>query len=132
VAREQYVVYVIDDDKSVRTAFSRLLRSADLRTESFSTAAEFLRASKQETNACVLMDIRMPDASGFDLQRELTASGVTLPVIIVSASDDSSVREHARELGAVAFFRKPVDDQALLDAIWWTISRANSGSREKK
>jgi FixJ family two-component response regulator len=132
VAREQYVVYVIDDDKSVRTAFSRLLRSADLRSESFSTADEFLRASKQKKNACILMDIRMPGSSGFDLQKELMASGVTLPVIIVSASDDSAVRENARELGAVAFFRKPIDDQALLDAIWWTISRANDESGGKK
>ena len=115
-------VYVIDDDESVRRAFARLLRSANLGAETFSSAEEFLDSPKQKENACILIDIRMPGASGFDLQQKLAASDIRIPVIVISASDDAQIRERARELGAVSFFRKPVDDQALLDAISWTIS----------
>jgi len=114
--------YVIDDDESVRTAFARLLRSADLKVETFSSADEFLSNPKQKENGCILVDMRMPGSTGFDLQQKLVARGIRLPVIVVSASDDAQIREHAWQLGAVSFFRKPVDDQALLDAIWLAIS----------
>jgi len=116
------VVYVIDDDESVRRAFGRLLRSVGLDAETFSSAEEFLDSPKQRENACILIDIRMPGSTGFDLQQKLAASDIRIPVIVISASDDAQIRERARDLGAVAFFRKPVDDQALLDAIWWAIS----------
>jgi FixJ family two-component response regulator len=120
------MVYVIDDDKSVRKSFARLLQSANLECETFSSPEEFMSISKQEKNACILTDIRMPGSTGFDLAAMLTASNTQIPIIVVSASDDAQVREWAHELGAVAFFRKPVDDQALLDAIWW----ATSGRKE--
>ena len=118
------VVYVIDDDESVRKALARLLRSASLRAETFSSPEEFLTGPRQEKDACVIADIRMPGSTGFDLQKAITAAGMRLPIIVVSASDDAQTRERARELGAAAFFRKPVDDQALLDAIWWATSGA--------
>jgi FixJ family two-component response regulator len=124
MAKKQSVVYVIDDDESVRTAFARLLRSANLNAETFCSADEFLSNSRQKGDGCILVDMRMPGSTGFDLQRELVARGIRLPVIVVSASDDEQIREHARQLGAVSFFRKPVDDQALLDAIWWAIADA--------
>jgi len=123
---KERIVYVIDDDESVRKAFARLLRSANFRAETFASVEEFLRDPKQAGEACILADILMPDESGFTLQTRLAASGITLPVIVVSASDDASVRERVRELGASAFFRKPVDDQALLDAIWWAISESKA------
>ena len=113
------MVYVIDDDESVRKALKRLLRSADLDVETFSSAEEFLSSSRQDQNACILIDIQMPGLAGFDLQKRLASQGVSIPVLVISASDDWQTREHARDLGAVGFFRKPVDDQALLDAIWW-------------
>ena len=122
-------VYVIDDDESVRRAFGRLLRSANLDAETFSSAEEFLSSAKQDKNACILIDIRMPGLSGFDLQEKLTSEGIRIPVIAISAHDDAETREHARELGAAGFFRKPVDDQALLDAIWWAIS--GGGKKDK-
>jgi FixJ family two-component response regulator len=122
MAKKVSVVYVIDDDESVRRALERLLRSADLHAETFSSADEFLNSPKQKKNACILIDIRMPGSTGFDLQQKLTAFDMRIPVIVISASDDAQIRERARELGAVSFFRKPVDDQALLDAIWWAIS----------
>jgi len=117
---------VIDDDESVRKALKRLFRSADLDVETFSSAEEFLSSSREGQNACILIDIRMPGLTGFDLQKRLLSQGVQIPVIVISASDDVQTREHARELGAVNFFRKPVDDQALLDAIWW----ATAGGRK--
>ena len=113
------MVYVIDDDESVRKALKRLLRSADIDVEAFSSAEEFLSNSRQGQNACILIDIQMPGLTGFDLQKRLLSQQVRIPVIVISASDDVQTREHARDLGAVGFFRKPVDDQALLDAIWW-------------
>jgi FixJ family two-component response regulator len=121
MTKRQGMVYVIDDDESVRRAIGRLLRSVDLDVETFSSAEEFLRNPKQGQSACILIDIRMPGLTGFDLQRRLLSEGIQIPVIVISASDDVQIREHARELGAQFFFRKPVDDQALLDAIWWAI-----------
>ena len=122
MAKKVSVVYVVDDDESVRSGLVRLLRSADLHAETFSSADEFLNSPMQKKNACILIHIRMPGSTGFGLQQKLTIFDMRIPVIVISASDDSQIRERARELGAVSFFRKPVDDQALLDAIWWAIS----------
>jgi len=121
MAKEPSLTYVIDDDDSVRRAFGRLLRSAGLDAETFSSAEEFLSSAREDKNACIIIDIRMPGLTGFDLQERLTSEGIGIPVIVISAHDDAETREHARELGAIGFFRKPVDDQALLDAIWWAI-----------
>jgi FixJ family two-component response regulator len=121
--RIRKVVYVIDDDESIRKAFSRLFRSANLECETFSSPEEFLDIPRQDKNTCIIADIRMPGSTGFDLAEMLNSSDIRMPLIMVSASDDSQVREYAHELGAVAFFRKPVDDQALLDAVWWAIAK---------
>ena len=118
------MIYVIDDDESVRRSFGRLFRSADLDVETFSSAEEFLRGPRRKENACILIDIRMSGSTGFDLQWNLASNGIQTPVIVVSASDDAQTRERAREQGAVSFFRKPVDDQALIDAIHWAIGKA--------
>ena len=128
VKKRRAMVYVIDDDESVRKALKRLLRSADVGVETFSSAEEFLSNPRQDEDACILIDIRMPGLTGFDLQKRLLSQGIRMPVIVISASDDVQTRERARELGAVNFFRKPVDDQALLDAIWW----ATAGCRKQK
>jgi FixJ family two-component response regulator len=123
VTKEQIMIYVIDDDESVRKAFKRLLRSVNYEVETFGCAEEFLQSQRPNKNSCIIIDIKMPGLTGFDLQRELEAQGSRIPVIVISASDDAQVREQARELGAAAFFRKPIDDQALLDAISWAISQ---------
>ena len=117
------MIYVIDDDESVRKAFKRLLRSVNLDVETFSSAEEFLKSQKPNKNSCIIIDIRMPGLTGFDLQRKLNDQGIRIPLIVISASDDAQIREQARELGAVAFFRKPIDDQALLDAISWATAQ---------
>jgi FixJ family two-component response regulator len=123
MGKKHNTVYIIDDDESVRKAFGRLLRSADFDVETFSSPDEFLQATMEREHACTIADIRMSGSTGFALMEKLAAQGMRLPVIVISASDDEHIREHVRELGAVSFFRKPVDDQALLDAIWWAISR---------
>lgn len=124
MATKESMVYVIDDDESIRKSFSRLFRSANLNVETFPSPDEFLACSIKPKNACILLDIRMPGKTGFDLQQKLSDAGISLPIIVVSASDEIQVRETARRLGAMSFFRKPVDDQALLDAILWVISDA--------
>ena len=123
MTKEQTKIYVIDDDESVRKAFKRLLRSVNFEAETFASAEEFLKSQKPNKNSCIIIDIQMPGLTGFDLQRKLMALGSQIPVIVISASDDAQIREQARELGAVAFFRKPIDDQALLDAISWAIAQ---------
>lgn len=122
-------VYVIDDNESVRRAFTRLFRSESLLVEAFSSPEEFFERPRTQENACIIADLKMPGSSGFDLAQTLASSGIKTPLIFISASDDWQTREHARELGAVAFFRKPVDDQALLDAITWAVAgvRNNEG-----
>ena len=121
---EQFMICVIDDDESVRKAFKRLLRSMHFEVETFSSSEEFLKNPRFNKYSCIIIDIRMPGLTGFDLQRKLNEQGIRIPVIVISASDDIQIREQARELGAAAFFRKPIDDQALLDAIDWVIRGA--------
>jgi FixJ family two-component response regulator len=120
--REGRVVYLIDDDESVRRALQRLLRSAGFEVKAYSSAEKFLQSGNlEEKRACLILDIRMPGLTGFDLQQKLISKGVRMPVITVSAFDDAETRERARKLGATAFFRKPVDGQALIDAIHWAM-----------
>lgn len=132
MATHQSIVYVIDDDASIRKSFERLLRSANMNVETFSSPDEFLCSPVKAENACILMDIRMPGKTGFDLQQRLGASGVSIPVIVISASDDWQIRENLMCLGAVVFFRKPVDDQALIGAILWAISMAGKENNDYK
>ncbi len=130
-SKRRGMVYVIDDDESIRKALKRLLRSANLDVETFSSAEEFLSNSRQGQDACIVMDIRMPGLTGFDLQKTLSLQGMPIPVLVISASDDWQTREQARKLGAVGFFRKPVDDQALLDAIWWATTEVRKKQKEE-
>ena len=115
------LVYVIDDDESVRRAFQFLFESVDLDVQTFCSAEEFLENASLSDGSCIILDMRMPGMTGLDLLRELLARKIRIPVIVVSAYDDEPTKRRARELGAIAYFRKPVDDQALLDAISFAI-----------
>jgi FixJ family two-component response regulator len=126
------MIYVIDDDESIRKSFERLLRSANMNIETFSSADEFLHSPVKTENGCILMDIRMPGKTSFALQQGLGASGISIPIIVISASDDWQIRENLMCLGAVVFFRKPVDDQALIGAILWAISMAGKENNDYK
>jgi len=120
------VVYIVDDDESVRRALVRLVRSAGMNAESFSGANEFLHSKHQDTNACLLTDIKMPEMGGLELQTELIQRGNPMPVIFITAFDTPETRDQAKKAGAVGYFRKPVDDQALLDQIQWVLTKKNS------
>jgi len=115
------VVYIVDDEESVRKGFSLLLRSAGMAYRTFSSAEQFLAELDPQKQGCVLLDITMPRLTGLELQRELKRRGFNLPVIAISANDDAETINLARELGSRFFLRKPVDDQALIDAIHWIL-----------
>lgn len=121
------MVYIIDDDLSVRTALERLLISAGIPARSFSGAVEFLKAGVPLEGSCVITDVKMQDMSGLELLEKLRRDGSDIPFIFVTAYDTPEGRTQARKGGAVAYFRKPVDDQALVDAIGWALNRADSG-----
>jgi two-component system, LuxR family, response regulator FixJ len=115
------MIFIIDDDLSMQRAFLLLLRSAGFDAKAFSSAREFLMYSPVGDNDCIILDLRMPGMNGFDLMEKLISKGIHTPVICVTAFDDAKSREQARELGAAAYFTKPVDDQALIDSINWSI-----------
>jgi len=117
-------VYVIDDDASVRRALERLLVSAGIRSRTFACADEFLKAGPPPDGSCVVADVKMRGMTGPELQRKVRESGAHVAFIFVTAYDTDEVRAQAKKDGAVAYFRKPVDDQALLDAISWAMSQA--------
>jgi FixJ family two-component response regulator len=111
------VVFVVDDDPSVREALGSLLRSVGLRVEVFASAQEFLRRPRPQTPACVVLDVRMPGPSGLDLQQELTRSGEDIPIIFITGHGDIPMTVRAMKAGALEFLPKPFRDQDLLDAI---------------
>jgi len=117
----------VDDDPSARKGLARLLRTAGHEVHDFASAEEFLGildpecALDPDTFACLILDARMPGLSGQELLTELKKRGVRLPVIMVTAEDDLLTRKTAQAMNAAAFFRKPVDGTALLDAIDWAM-----------
>ena len=119
-------IYIIDDDESVRRALCRMLRSAGMVASAYATVDGFIADCARAGNACVIADVRLQGTSGLDVPAALHRIGCDLPVIIVTAQDSDAARAEAKQAGAVAFFRKPVDDQALLDAIEW----ATQGERD--
>jgi FixJ family two-component response regulator len=114
-------VHIVDDDESVRKGLLRLMRSAGFESRAYESPETFLSDVHNEGRACILMDITMPRMSGLELGARLRDKGITLPVIAISARDDDDTRHLARDLGVRFFLRKPVDDQALLDAISWVM-----------
>ena len=122
------LVAVVDDDEAVRTALRRLLRSASLDVETFSSGAEFLESVKEHQPDCVVLDLHMPQVSGFAVQARLAESGIRLPTVVIPGHDAEATRERALAGGAAAYLRKPVDGQALLDAIAAAVS-PNGGLR---
>jgi FixJ family two-component response regulator len=117
VIQEQETIYVVEDDASLRTAVRRLLRSAQYRVLTFASAEEFYRSDFRTSPGCLLLDIRLPGISGFELQALLLDAGIRMPVIFITGQDRGGMEEYARQLGASAYLRKPVDEETLLAAI---------------
>ena len=110
-------VLVVDDDRSVREGVISLLRSTGLRVVAFASGEEFLRQPHREFPACLLLDVRLPDMDGFDVQRDLSQSGDPMPVIFVSGHADIPMSVRAIKAGAIDFLTKPFADEELLAAI---------------
>lgn len=120
---EPPVVFIIDDDASVRKALTNLLRSVGLRVEAFGTAQEFLTMKRPDGPGCLVLDVRLPGSSGLDLQRQLVESGIQLPIIFITGHGDIEMSVRAMKAGAVEFLTKPFREQVLLDAVQHAIER---------
>ena len=110
-------VFVVDDDADVRTAMQRLLKTVGLQAEGFASAKDFLERSMPQGPSCLILDVRLPGMSGFDVQRKLVAAGIDLPIIFITAHADVPLAVRAMKSGAVEFLTKPVRGQDLLDAV---------------
>lgn len=117
------MVFVVDDDESVRKALKRLIKSVGLNVETFATAQEFLFREKYEGPSCLVLDVRMPGLSGLDLQQELTKADLTLPIIFITGHGNVPMSVRAMKAGAVDFLEKPFEDQVLLDLIQHAIEK---------
>lgn len=123
---EATTIFILDDDASVRKALARLIKSAGMAAKTFASVDELLSAPALPQCGCIIADIRMQGTSGLAMPGLLAQRGLHLPVIFVSAQDTEETRAAAQQAGAGGFFRKPVDDQALLDALNWAIVSAGS------
>jgi FixJ family two-component response regulator len=117
------VVFVVDDDRSIRDALRSLIASVGLRVQTFPTAQEFLSSQRSDAPGCLVLDVRLPGLSGLDLQRELAKAGIAIPIIFITGHGDIPMSVQAMKAGAVEFLTKPFRDQQLLDAIQQAIER---------
>ncbi len=111
------LIAIVDDEESIRKALTRLLRSAGLDVETFPSGVEFLESLSTRRPDCVVLDLHMPVMNGFEVQARLAASVAPVPVVIITGHDSIETHEHALAGRPIAYLRKPVDDQPLLDAI---------------
>jgi FixJ family two-component response regulator len=118
------VVFVVDDDASVRAALDSLFRSVGLGVRSFGSAQEFLSEPPGDGPACLVLDVRLPGMSGLDLQRQLTKRDAALPVVMITGHADIPMTVRAMRAGAVEFLSKPFRDQDLLDAVQQALDRS--------
>jgi FixJ family two-component response regulator len=116
-------VFVVDDDPSIRASIEGLLKSANLRCESFGTAEEFLRGKRLDGTCCLVLDVSLPGVNGLEFQRQLAKAGIQIPIIFVTGHGDIPMTVKAMKSGAVEFLTKPFDDQDLLNAICQALDR---------
>jgi FixJ family two-component response regulator len=128
----QPVVFVIDDDASVRTALESLLRSVGLHVRTFASAPEFMQSKRPDAASCLVLDVRLPGASGLDFQAELTKADVRVPIIFITGHGDIPMSVKAMKAGAVEFLTKPFRDQDLLDAVQLALERDRTKRDEEK
>ena len=117
MSKTRPLIAVVDDEEPVRIALRRLLRSASLDVETFPSGAEFLDSLKSHQPDCVILDLHMPRVNGFAVQARLVEAGIRLPVVVITGHDAPETRDRALVGGISAYLRKPVDDEALLEAI---------------
>ncbi|PZV33989.1 response regulator transcription factor [Mesorhizobium kowhaii] len=126
------VVYIIDDDVSVREGVGDLLRSVGLEVQTFASGQDFLDTKRADTPGCIILDVRLPGRSGLELQKILQNLSIHLPVIFISAHGDVPISVRAMKSGAIEFLTKPLREQELLDAVHAGIERDRARREEAK
>ncbi|MGA3236726.1 MAG: response regulator transcription factor [Bryobacteraceae bacterium] len=124
-------VFVIDDDEAVRDAVRKLIASVGLRVETFGSTREFLSRERPEAPACLVLDVRLPDVSGLEFQRDLAEANIHIPIIFITGHGDVPMTVRAMKAGAVEFLTKPFRGQELLDAIQEAIARDRAAWSER-
>lgn len=125
MSKDRPLIAVVDDEKPIRIALQRLMRSANLDVETFPSGVEFLESLKTRQPDCVVLDLHMPYVDGFEVQSRLADTSIRLSVVIITGHDSAEARERALAGGAAAYLRKPVDGQVLLDAITSAIAHTS-------
>ena len=124
-------VFIVDDDGGMRRSIQDLVESVGLQAESFATGQEFLSSKRASGPSCLVLDVRLPQVSGLDFQRQLAETGVQIPIIFITGHGDIPMSVKAMKSGAVEFLTKPFRDQDLLDAIQQALQR-DGASREQQ
>jgi FixJ family two-component response regulator len=130
MSEDRGVVFVVDDDESMRRSLATLLRSVGLDARVFSSPQEFTRAERPDAPGCLVLDVRLPGMSGLAFQEQLAKEGIGLPIIFITGHGDVPMTVRAMKAGAVEFLTKPFDDQVLLDAIHASIERDRGRRRD--
>jgi FixJ family two-component response regulator len=125
------IVYIIDDDRGMRQSIQDLVESVGLHAESFATGGEFLNRKRTNDASCLVLDVRLPQMSGLDFQRQLAEIGMQIPIIFVTAHGDVPMSVRALKSGAVEFLTKPFRDQDLLDAIQQALQRDRAAQEQQ-
>ena len=126
------IVYIVDDDESVRRALTNLFQSVSLRVEAFGSALEFLQSSLSDVASCLVLDIRLPGLSGLDFQTELAKANINIPIIFMTGHGDIPMTVRAMKAGAVDFLTKPFRQQEMLDAVAAAIEHDRKRRKEEK
>ena len=111
------LVAIVDEDESFRRSLERLVRSAGFRVETFGSAEDFLEHGNLDGTACAILDMRLPGLNGFELQQRLIRRPRSMPIVFVSAHEDAVMQANTLRAGAIAFLKKPFDDNTLIDAL---------------
>jgi FixJ family two-component response regulator len=125
------VVFIVDDDSSVRRSLERLVRSVGLAAKSFASAKEFLQTGHGKETGCLVLDMRMPEVSGLELQEKMTRAGIFLPIIFISGHATVPMSVRAMKAGALDFLQKPFDEQDLLEAVYRALDRCRQAREEQ-
>ena len=126
------IVFVVDDEASVRRAIKRLIESEGYQVELFASAKEFLQARRSDVPSCLVLDIRLRGTSGLDFQRQLAEYDIHIPIIFITGHGDIPMAVRAMKAGAVEFLTKPFNDQDLLDAIHVALDRDHRRRQEER
>ena len=127
---ESPIVFLIDDDESICRSLRRLMQSIGLRARTFTSGLDFLNQGCSNMSGCLVMDVKMPEIGGLEVQKRLIDSGCKMPIIFMSAHHDAAVRQQALQAGAITFLQKPFEDQLLVEAVRSALNRFTDERKE--